>query len=123
TGIFPPSESSDGAAVVYVEARSPELHRLHKEIGQIVPVKESDFEYHPHATVAYVKPDVASRYKGMKLADGMSFTVYSITVSDRDGRHTQIPLGGAQQGPYELKGSETRGFDIVDTRTGKPYAT
>ena len=60
--------------------------------GRFAP---SDFgEYAPHATIAYVKPEVADRYKGSKDLEGAQFPVTSISISDRGGNLTEVPLKG-----------------------------
>ena len=74
TEIFPPSEHSDGAAVIHAPIESPELHQINAELEKHGDFIEPSFdEYKPHATVAYVKPEKASRYVGMNLPRGRSF--------------------------------------------------
>ncbi len=105
TDTFPPSEHSDGAAVIFAPVEAPELHRINKEIAEHGQFVESSFpQYKPHATVAYVKPDRANRYVGMDVTDGKSFHVDSIAISGRDGKQEVV----------ELKGK--------DASTGKPIA-
>jgi N12 class adenine-specific DNA methylase/2'-5' RNA ligase len=90
---FPPTENSDGAAVVHAEVKSPELGKLHKVIHEAAGNKEDDFEYKPHVTLAYVKPEVAHKYHGRGDLEGTKIPVDSITLSQRDGKQVDIPLG------------------------------
>lgn len=94
TSTFPPSESSDGAAVVKVDVDSPDLHRIHRLIGDGTEVTDSHPDYKPHVTLAYVKPEAASRYVGDQSLAGREVTVDRITFSAKDGRQFEIPLRG-----------------------------
>jgi len=95
TTSFPPSEYSDGASPIVAAVESPELHRLNKEIEEQGEFEPSSFpEYKPHVTVAYVKPESAKKYTGMKDAEGKKFPINSIAVSDRDGNKVDITLKG-----------------------------
>jgi len=91
--IFPPTENSDGASVVHAEVHAPELDQLHKEVAKHVGNKADDFEFRPHVTLAYVKPEVAHKYEGRSDLAGTKVPINSITVSQRDGRQVEIPLG------------------------------
>ncbi len=67
---FPPTEHSDGAAVIHAPVISPELERINREIEKHGEFAPSNFpDYRPHATVAYVKPEKADKYVGMKVTD------------------------------------------------------
>jgi 2'-5' RNA ligase len=95
TQAFPPSEHSDGAAPIIVPVESADLRRMEKEIEKHGTFAERSFpEYKPHATVAYVKPEEAKRYTGMTEADGKTFTVKSISITDRDGNSEEVKLKG-----------------------------
>lgn len=108
---FPPSEHSDGAAVIHAPIEAPELHTINKEIEKHGEFSEPSFgEYKPHATVAYVKPEAADRYTGMSATNGKKFTVNSIAITDRDGNQTEVKLGGSQQG---------KGFDHPSRQADK----
>ena len=95
TTSFPPSKNSDGAAPIIAPVISEDLHRMNKEIEEHGDFEPSSFpEYKPHVTVAYVKPEVAKFYEGMTGAEGKTFPVDSIFVSDQDGDKIEIPLNG-----------------------------
>ena len=94
---FPPSEHSDGAAVLVAPVESPELHQLNKELENHGDFTEPNFkEYKPHATIAYVKPEAVSKYMGDKATDGKTFTVDSVTISDRDGKQHEVSFKGSE---------------------------
>lgn len=119
TGLFPPSKNSDGAAVVMVPIESDELHRMNAEIEKEGDFKESDFpDYKPHATVAYIKPEAADKYKGMTDAAGKTFRVESIDISDRDGNKETVHLKGGSDALSPAKDPET-GRDILHQSTDR----
>ncbi|HXM62991.1 MAG TPA: 2'-5' RNA ligase family protein [Terriglobales bacterium] len=99
TDVFPPSKSSDGAAVVMAPIEAPELHRLNDEIqrhGDFAKSTHPDFR--PHATVAYVKPEAANRYKGMSVTDSKKFTIDSVAIVHKDGTTEVVKLTGTKGG-------------------------
>jgi len=96
---FPPSEHSDGAAVIIAPVQSPELYRINAEIQKHGDFAESSFpEYKPHATVAYVDPAKAARYVGMEVTNGKKFTIDSVTISKKDGTQEVVKLQGRKPG-------------------------
>lgn len=102
TSSFPPSESSDGGAVIKADVHSPDLHRINAEIEKHGDFEPSNFpQYVPHATVAYVKPETARKYVGMSETDGKKFHVKSIALTDRNGNAKEIPLEGGKSQQLE----------------------
>lgn len=98
TDKFPPSEHSDGAAVIIAPVESPELHRLNAELEKHGDFTEPSFkEYKPHATVAYVDPGKADRYVGMAVTEGKKFTINQIAISKKDGSQEVVKLEGVKQ--------------------------
>jgi 2'-5' RNA ligase len=98
---FEPTEQSDGAAVIKAPIEAKELQQINQELDQHADFKPSDFgEYKPHATVAYVKPEVADRYVGMNVTAGKKFTVNEIAITDREGKQELVKLGGKGQGQF-----------------------
>lgn len=92
---FPPSEHSDGAAVIVAPIEAKELHRLNSEIEKHGDFTEPSFpEYKPHATVAYVDPSKADRYTGMSVTAGKKFTVDRVAITDRNGNAETVKLEG-----------------------------
>lgn len=84
TRLFPPSESSDGAAVLYVEAYGPNLRASHEAIQAAVPTKPSEHPYSAHTTLAYLKPEAAYKYENLPLLDGVEFIVDYLDVTGKD---------------------------------------
>ena len=86
----PPAPS----AVIKVPISSDDLHRINAELekhGEFIP---PTFDYSPHATVAYVKPEASFKYVGMSLAYGKRFTASAATISKRDGSSLLVKLEG-----------------------------
>lgn len=102
---FDPTEQSEGAAVVKAPIDSPEMHRINRELEKHGDFIDPTFDYKPHATVAYVKPEAADKYVGMDSTHGKKFMVDSITISGRDGSQEVVKLQGqakdAVQAPTE----------------------
>ena len=91
---FKPTEQSEGAAVIQAPIDAPELHRINEELAKHGQFMKPTFDYKPHATVAYVKPEAADRYVGMDVTEGKTFRVDSVTISYRDGSTEEIKLEG-----------------------------
>jgi ParB-like chromosome segregation protein Spo0J/2'-5' RNA ligase len=95
TDKFPPSEHSEGAAVIIAPIEAPELHRLNAELEKHGDFTEPSFkEFRPHATIAYVDPDRADRYVGMDVTRGKTFTIDRIYITDRNGNAEAVKLEG-----------------------------
>lgn len=60
-GCFPDAETGAGYDVLYLRVESPDLVRLHGELG-VLPHTDTHPAYTPHATVAYLKPGRAAKY-------------------------------------------------------------
>lgn len=94
TAKFPPSEHSDGAAVIHAPIEAPELHKINAELEKHGEFTEPSFKYSPHSTVAYVKNEKADRYVGMSATEGKKFRVNSIAITDRNGGQHEVKLEG-----------------------------
>lgn len=92
TSSFPPSESSDGAAPVFVDVLSPELVRMNRALADVGNFKPADFPYNPHATLAYVDERYASLYTDEDDLEGMIYKVHSIAITDRNGNQHEVKL-------------------------------
>jgi N12 class adenine-specific DNA methylase/2'-5' RNA ligase len=98
--VFPPSGPGK-PAVVKLDVDSPELHRLNGIISTLEHTNTHP-EYHPHITLAYVKPEAVDgfMFKGLEGAEvdtpltGQKITLNSIAFSDKAGKQTEIPLTG-----------------------------
>lgn len=91
TGMF----STPKYDVVFVDVHSLDLAALHAAISVGVPCKENDYGvYHPHATVAYVKPGTGYKYVGNTELDGTVVTVDKILLCGTDDSRTEVSLLG-----------------------------
>lgn len=89
-------EGKSGVPLI-VAVYSPGLERLHAALLAL-PNTET-FSYTPHATIAYVKPEAASRYVGSDgPLFGLAATFNEIAFSSTDGTQTAIQLGSAKFG-------------------------
>lgn len=95
--------SIDDADVLKVDVDSPDLHRLYKLIGRVVPVHNTHPAYRPHATLAYLKIGRGKKYTGDKAMAGQTLTYHSIVFSGKRGHMESIPLGTAPPGPYRVR--------------------
>src|SRR5271157_2478293 len=93
THVFEVSESSNGQAPIVVEVHGPELAELHDTVNRIMGTRPDDFEYKPHVTLAYVRADIAMKYKGLDWCEGISFQVNSVTLSRKGGSKTPVEFG------------------------------
>lgn len=91
--VFPPTKNSEGRAVVVAEVHAPQLHDLHKAVHEQIGAKEDDFQYSPHVTLAYIKPEAAKKYDGSSVLEGTQFPVRSIALTKRNGTQVEVPLG------------------------------
>lgn len=89
--------------VLKVDVKSPDLHRLYKLIGRLVPVHTTFPVYKPHCTLAYLKPGRGDKYSGEGGLSGQKLTWSSVTFSGRRGHHETIPLGQASLGPFRVR--------------------
>lgn len=96
TKIFPATQHSDGAAVVYVEVDSVDLELLNARLPQVGQFKEQDFVYHPHATLAYVDESIAEQYAGLTDLEGKTLICSTITMSPAEGLATTVYFGDSQ---------------------------
>lgn len=120
---FPPTEHSEGAAVIHAPIEAPELHKINSELEKHGDFTEPSFRaYQPHATVAYVKPEKADRYVGMSVTDGKKFPVNEIQISDRFGNQQSVKLEGKKPGLLEraknaVVSAEQKVHDFVNSDT------
>ena len=89
-------ESQRGGAesydVVKVDVDSQDLVELHDRLAKL-PHVDTHPEYHPHVTLAYVKPGMGQKYAGMADFDlDQSGLADAVVFSNRAGEKTAIPL-------------------------------
>lgn len=91
-GVFPADEQRD-SDVLFVSVDSQDLKNLNKKIADSVPHVDTHKEYNPHATVAYLKRGVGSKYAGRSDLSGIKGKTNQIVHSSKDGTETKINLG------------------------------
>lgn len=88
--VFP---EKDGACPVVVRIYCHELEEMNAELGEVGVFKVADYSYHPHATLAYVKPEVAEKYKLLQVKGQQYFAPYAV-ISDVDGVKEEVWFKG-----------------------------
>ena len=96
TNTFP--DRGDGE-VLKLDVESDDLAALRDTIAKALPATDdfADAEYHPHITLAYVKPGTAAQYTGENPLTGQEIEIEALTFSGKDGVRTTIPLRGERQ--------------------------
>jgi 2'-5' RNA ligase len=86
----------DGTAdAVKVDVDGPELRALNKRIAEAVDTPgDTHKDYKPHATIAYVKPGLGTKYDGDTTLEGTQVVIDRLVFSGKDGQKYEIPLGG-----------------------------
>jgi hypothetical protein len=92
--MFPPSPGSDNAEFVILPVVSDTLKSLNTEIEKHGIFKPADFDYKPHAILAYDAEGKAQKYVGTTPAEGITYTVRSIVLSDANKKRIVVPLMG-----------------------------
>jgi 2'-5' RNA ligase len=92
TIVFPVTDASEGCAPVVVKVISAELRRLNRDLGDMTEY-QSEFDYTPHTTLAYVKADAGKKYAGRVELNGVKMPVTHIALTKKDGTQVTIPLG------------------------------
>ena len=93
---FPPSESSDWASPLKYDIESDDLVQLNTQISAILTCTDTHSDYKPHATLAYVKPDMAKKYEGDGPLTGKEFVMDTVIWSGKDGKEYRIKLPGGE---------------------------
>ena len=91
--VFVPSEASGRQAPVVAEAHAPQLKMLHDKVDAAMSIRPDDFPYSPHVTLAYVKSEVAAKYEGSDVCEGVTFQVNSLLLSRKGGDRSAVPFG------------------------------
>lgn len=94
TMAFDPSPNSDGAAPLVIRIDCQELEQINAMLPEYAEFKKSDFVYHPHATLAYVKPEFVAQYVGDTYCDGIEYPVEHVDVRDVDDNVDVVMLAG-----------------------------
>ena len=83
----------DDQDVLKVSVTGHALHSLWKSLSKLDNEDQFD-EYVPHATLAYLKPGMGKKYKGLDGVDGMEFEFDSFMFEDAQDNPTKINLDG-----------------------------
>jgi hypothetical protein len=104
--VFSGEETGTDHDVIILRVYSPDLVRLNRKLSDEVD-NTTTFSYNPHITLAYVKPGTGEDFVSVANAgnDLTGETLFSNTISfsSRDGKQTQIRLGGTDAMSTRLK--------------------
>lgn len=92
--------------VLKIDVDSPDMVRLFEKIKASVPNTEKWPEYHPHATIAYLKPGMGKKYIGASAVTGQAVKVSDVVFSARDGKRSVIPLASEPPPAPEVSAPE-----------------
>lgn len=77
------------------------LRELNAAIAGALEHTDTQDDYKPHVTLAYVKPGRGKKYVGKSPLTGTQFTVDRVVFSDKAGRQHEILLGQERAKPRE----------------------
>lgn len=80
--------------VVKFDVNSVGIQKLNRLLREKCPYHGTYPNYHPHATVAYVRKGHGAKYAGRKIP-GASFVATEVVFSSSNGKKTKIKLGKA----------------------------
>jgi predicted RNA methylase/2'-5' RNA ligase len=89
--VFPGADSGKDYDVLKVDVDSPDLHRLHDDLGRL-PHTDTHAEYHPHATIAYVRAGLGKKYAAAMPPLDMTERVGVATYSNAEKKRGTIRL-------------------------------
>lgn len=104
--VFPATETGGTYDVVKLDVDSPDLHRINKLISDSLSHTDTHPNYHPHVTLAYVKPGLGEKHVGMADLEGQELTVDRIIFSDKDRNHVEVVLKGKPAEPKKSLGGK-----------------
>ncbi len=84
--------SGPGYDVVYVEVLSPTLHQLNGRLRDEFEHTATHAEYHPHATIAYMKPGLGKEYMDDSFLEGCHAIINRVLFRDKESVITEIPV-------------------------------
>lgn len=109
--IFPASVNSHNAAVLKVDVIGPVLKEINLAMEQHATCKPADFDYQPHAIVAYLKPKAIRKYVGNKLLEGRTMEVSTLSIRPKDGETEFVQLIDAPA-PWKEEAYNWPGDDV-----------
>jgi hypothetical protein len=78
---------------LHIEVQSVELELLNGMLHDYLEHTDTQDEFKPHVTIAYLKKGEAKQYAGDDFADGQTFLADAMVFSNADGDRTTIRLG------------------------------
>ena len=79
--------------VVKIDLEGKELHDLNALVKSMFPCTDTYPTYHPHCTIAYVKPHEGRKWKGMTTFLGEEYALDLFTLSNQEGQRWEFRLG------------------------------
>lgn len=112
------ADVEDGTAdAVKVDIDSADLRRLNAKIAEALDTPgDTHPSYKPHATVAYVKPGLGTKYDGDETLKGQEVTLDRIVFSSKTGEQIEIPLTGkaaAAGGPTVTRNTSLNSIEVA----------
>jgi len=93
--LFENCKSDDGGVfdVLKIDVESPDLAKINKKLRSKVEYESDHPKYHPHVTIAYLKPGKGKEYVGEDKFEGKKFLFEVFLYSDgnRD-EHAKVPM-------------------------------
>ena len=124
TSIFPANngrEQRGGSQydVLKIDIEGDDIHRLNSLLQKLDHTSTFP-DYHPHATLAYLKPGEAEKYCGANELTGKTVTFGSFKFSGKDRRKTPVSLGGDTVNRYAKHKPSVGQTDLFAERTESP---
>lgn len=121
TSLFPAKEGHEQRGgeefdVVKIDVESNDLQRLNKLIASSLECTDTHPEYHPHVTLAYVKPGFGYRYVDQSGVDGKTMICTELVFSNKDHEYFVIDLSKSGKTVRKIMepGDYSNGIEIDD---------
>lgn len=105
--VFAGADTGKDYDVLKIDVESSNLHRLNAALAAL-PHTQSFPEYHPHATIAYVRAGLGEAYAARMGRLDSTATADRIVFSDRQRRRTRIPLTDLRTAAVDLDATLAR---------------
>lgn len=95
--------------VVKFDVQSDALTALNRQACDSLDCTDSHPVYHPHLTIAYLKPGEGEKYVGPNALTGKTILVRRMVFSDAENKETEIPYKPTYRGSAETPESKAAG--------------